>query len=101
VYLHVLAETGLLGLLTWCYLWFAIAMQLLRAWKGADPPRRAALAGAFWAILAFLVLSISEVMIGPRVYASFRMSLTLALIVALGLSECGRAARRPAAAALD
>jgi O-antigen ligase len=101
VYLHVLAETGLLGLLTWCYLWFAIAMQLLRAWKGADPPRRAALAGAFWAILAFLVLSISEVMIGPRVYASFRMSLTLALIVALGLSECGRAARRRAAAALD
>jgi O-antigen ligase len=101
VYLHVLAETGLLGLLAWCYVWFALAVQMLRAWKDADSPRRAGLAGAFWAILAFLVLSISEVMIGSRVYASFRMSLTLAFIVAMGLSECSRATRQRAAAALD
>jgi O-antigen ligase len=91
VYLHMLAETGVLGAITWCWLWAAIVVRLLRAWMRAGPAHRAPLAGAFWAVAAFLVLSISEVMIGTRVYASFRMNLTLGLVAVLGLSECARA----------
>jgi O-antigen ligase len=91
VYLHVLAETGLMGLLAWCYLWFSILVELWHAWKRTDPSYRPALVGAFWAIAAFLLLSVSEVMIGARVHASFRMNLTLGLIVVLALSERARA----------
>jgi O-antigen ligase len=93
VYLHVLAETGLLGLVAWCYLWFSILVALWRAWKRADPSHRPPLAGAFGAIAAFLLLSVTEVLIGARVHASFRMNLTLGLIVVLALSECARATK--------
>ncbi len=90
VYLHVLAETGLVGLVTWCYLWFAIIGQIIGAWNRADPSDRPPLLGAFWGISAFLVLSVTEVMIAARVHASFRMNLTLAFLVAFGLWECSR-----------
>jgi len=85
VYLHLLAETGILGLLAWCYFWFAIVARLLGAWKHADRRDRLAVAGALWAVVAFLVLSISEVMIGARVHASLRMNLTIGLIVVMAV----------------
>ncbi len=85
VYLHLLAETGILGLLAWCYFWYAIVARLLGAWRRADRRDRLLGAGALWAVLAFLVLSISEVMIGARVHASLRMNLTIGLVVVMGL----------------
>ena len=98
VYLHVLVETGLVGLVAWCYLWLAILGQLVGAWNRAAPSNRPPLLGVFWGISAFLVLSLTEVMIAARVHASFRMNLTLALLVAFGLSECsGRLNGGPAA----
>jgi O-antigen ligase len=87
VYLHVLVETGLVGLLAWCYFWYAIIARLLGAWKRADERERLAVAGALWAVLAFLVLSITEVLIGARVHASLRMNLTIAFIVMVGLAR--------------
>jgi O-antigen ligase len=94
VYLHVLAETGVIGLLAWCYLWYAILARLLGAWKQADARHRLAVAGALWAVLAFLVLSMTEVLIGARVHSGLRMNLTLGLVVVLGLHAASRA--RPA-----
>jgi O-antigen ligase len=85
VYLHVLVETGIIGLLAWCYFWYAILGRQLGAWKRAPAHDRVAIAGAVWAVLAFLVLSISEVMIGARVHGSLRMNLAIGLVVVLGL----------------
>jgi O-antigen ligase len=85
VYLHVLTETGIVGLLAWCYFWYSILARQLGAWKRAGSHNRVALAGAVWAVLAFLVLSISEVMIAARVHGSLRMNLAIGLVVALGL----------------
>ncbi len=90
VYLHLLAETGILGLLAWCYFWYAIIARLLSAWRRADAHDRLLVAGAFWAVVAFLVLSMSEVMIGARVHASLRMNLTIGLVVVLGLHLASR-----------
>jgi O-antigen ligase len=95
VYLHLLAETGILGLAVWLYLWSAILLQLFNAWRRATPGDRPVLAGSLWATSAFLMLSATEVMIAARVHASFRMNLTLAFLVALALSECSRATRSP------
>ena len=83
--LHLLAETGILGLLAWSYFGYAIIARLVRAWKRADARDRLTVAGALWSVLAFLVLSISEVLIGARVHASLRMNLTIGLVVVLGL----------------
>jgi O-antigen ligase len=85
VYLHVLAETGAFGLLAWCYLWCAILARLLAAWRPAEARNRLFIVGAFWSVVAFLILSISEVLIGARVHASLRMNLTIGLIVVLAL----------------
>ena len=90
MYLHVLAETGLVGLVAWCYLWLSILGQIVGAWNRAAPFDRPPLLGVFWGISAFLMLSLTEVMIAARVYASFRMNLTLAFLVAFGLAECSR-----------
>ncbi|HZM95242.1 MAG TPA: O-antigen ligase family protein [Vicinamibacterales bacterium] len=93
VYLHLLAETGILGLLAWSYFWYAIIARLVRAWKRADARDRLTVAGALWSVLAFLVLSISEVLIGARVHASLRMNLTIGLVVVWGLYLAARARR--------
>ena len=85
VYLHVLVETGIMGALAWCYFWYAIVARQLHSWKRAASRDRAAIAGTVWAVLAFLVLSISEVMIGARVHGSLRMNLAIGLVVMLGL----------------
>ena len=94
VYLHLLAETGTLGLLAWCFFWYAIIARLLDAWKQADARYGLYAAGALWAVLAFLVLSISEVLIGARVHASLRMNLTIGLVVVLGLHIAAEIDRR-------
>lgn len=91
VYLHLLAETGLLGVVTWCSFWSAILVQLGRALRRAHPRDRHWLVGALGVVCAFLLLSMSEVMIAARVHASVRMNLTLAFLVALALSACHRA----------
>jgi O-antigen ligase len=99
VYLHLLAETGIVGLLAWCYFWYAIIARLLGAWKRADERERLAVAGALWAVLAFLVLSTTEVLIGVRVHASLRMNLAIGFIVVLGLhlaTKAGRSGRQTA-----
>jgi O-antigen ligase len=94
VYLHLLAETGILGVLAWGYLWYSIIVRLLRAWKHGDAQRSLHAAGVLWAVLAFLVLSISEVLIGARVHASFRMNLTIGLVVVIGLHVAAEIDRR-------
>jgi O-antigen ligase len=85
VYLHVLAETGALGLAAWCLLWWVIVAFLARAWRRADAAGRIHLSGALLAVIAFLMLSISEVLIGARVHASLRMNLAVGLVVMMAV----------------
>jgi hypothetical protein len=81
------------GLLAWCYLWYAIVARLLDRWRRGDARSRLAAAGAVWAVFAFLTLSMTEVLIGARVHASLRMNLTIGLVVVLGLYAATRASR--------
>jgi O-antigen ligase len=85
VYLHVLAETGAVGLVAWCLLWWVILAHLARAWRRADAAGRVDVSGALLAVIAFLVLSISEVLIGARVHASLRMNLTVGLVAMMAV----------------
>ena len=90
VYLHVLAETGLVGLLAWCYFWYTIVARLLAGARGTEPRARLVVSGALWAVLGFLVLSMTEVLVGARVHAGLRMNLTIGLVVVLGLHLAAR-----------
>jgi O-antigen ligase len=94
VYLHLLAETGVIGLTAWCVLWYAIVARLVRASRTTDAERRLATTGVLGAVLAFLALSTTEVLIGARVHASLRMNLTIGLVVVLGLGLATSADRR-------
>jgi O-antigen ligase len=87
VYLHVLAEAGILGIAAWGYLWYVIVARLVGLWRRADRHNRLFIAGALWSVLAFLILSTTEVLIGARVHASLRMNLTIGLLVILGLQR--------------
>jgi O-antigen ligase len=95
VYLHVLAETGLIGLLAWCYFWLVIVGHLGRAWVRGDSRERLNLTGSICALVGFLTLAMTEVLIGARVHASLRMNLTIGLVVALALYDAARVQRRP------
>ena len=90
VYLHLLAETGAVGLAAWCLLWWAIVACLARAWRRADAAGRVELSGALMAVVAFLMLSISEVLIGARVVASLRMNLTVGLVAMMAVHLANR-----------
>ena len=83
-----------MGFAAWCYLWYAIVGRLMVGWKRGDAHERLAAAGALWAVLAFLVLSISEVLIGARVHAGLRMNLTIGFVVVLGLHIAAEIDRR-------
>jgi O-antigen ligase len=85
VYLHVLSETGILGIAAWCFFWYAIVARLTSLWRHAHGRDRLFVAGALWAVLAFLVLSMTEVLIGARVHASLRMNMAIGVVVVLGL----------------
>jgi len=93
VYLHVLAETGVVGIVAWCLLWWVIVGRLGHAWRDADANGRPDVSGALFGVAAFLVLSMAEVLIGARVHASLRMNLTLGLVVVMGLRAASRVTR--------
>ena len=86
VVLHVLAETGIIGFAAWCYFWFAIVRFLLRHWTERDESDRLHSVTGVCLVLAFFVLSLTEVLIAARVHASLRMNLTLALFLGYGCS---------------
>lgn len=94
VFLHILAETGAVGFLAFCYLGFTIARFVFRRWRDDEGRGRPDSAAALCVLLAFVVLSMTEAMIAARVHASLRMNLVLALLVICGL----RLASRPHAA---
>ena len=94
VFLHILAETGAVGFLAFCYLGFTIARVLFRRWRDDAGRGRPDSAAALCVLLAFVVLSMTEAMIAARVHASLRMNLVLALLVICGI----RLASRPHAA---
>ena len=83
--LHILTEAGVLGLAAWVFLWYVVLKALVRAWRSGDEQRRLFRTAALVSVVAFQVLSMTEVLIGTRVQASMRMNLTLALIVVGGL----------------
>jgi len=81
VFLHVLAETGVIGFAAWSYFWIVIVTFLLRCWRNGDESTRLNSAAALGVVVAFFVLSLTEVLIAARVHASLRMNLTLALLL--------------------
>jgi O-antigen ligase len=83
--LHILTEAGVLGLAAWVFLWYVVLSALVRAWRSGDQQRRLLSSAALVSVVAFQVLSMTEVLIGARVQASLRMNLTLALLVVGGL----------------
>ncbi|OGR89142.1 MAG: hypothetical protein A3A86_05835 [Elusimicrobia bacterium RIFCSPLOWO2_01_FULL_60_11] len=88
VHLHILAETGILGFSAWVYFLFCLAAMGVRSRKQSRSPESRALSEAFLLSGAcFLVLSMTENLIAPRVHQSFRMNLTLALLILLSLSS--------------
>jgi len=95
VFLHVLAETGIIGLAAWCYLWFSILRFLERRWRAGDDAERLHSVATACVVAAFLLLSLTEALIAMRVHASLRMNLTLAFLLVYGC----RLASRPSAAA--
>jgi len=84
-FLHVLAETGIIGLLAWSVLWLVLLLHLARACRTADASRRVDTLAALGMTVAFLLLSQTEVLVAARVVGSLRMNLTLALLVAVGV----------------
>ena len=85
VFLHILAEAGLIGFLAWCYLWYAILRFLLRQWRTGDPVARLNSTAALCFLVGFFVVSLTENLIAARVHASFRMNLTLVLLAVYGI----------------
>ena len=83
--LHILTEAGVLGLAAWVFLWYVVLKALVRGWRSGDEQRRLLSTAALVSVVAFQVLSMTEVLIGTRVQASMRMNLTLALLVVGGL----------------
>ena len=83
--LHILAEAGALGLAAWVFLWYVVLRALVRGWRSGDEQQRLFRTAALVSVVAFQVLSMTEVLIGARVQASMRMNLTLALLVVAGL----------------
>jgi O-antigen ligase len=89
-FLHILAETGAVGFLAWCYLWATIVCFLLRRWRDGDTRGRLNSTAALCVLLAFFVLSVTEALVAARVYASLRMNLTLGLLVIYGIRHASR-----------
>ena len=83
--LHILTEAGVLGLAAWVFLWYVVLTALVRAWRSGDAQRRVFSGAALVSVIAFQVLSMTEVLLATRVHASTRMNLMLALLVVLGL----------------
>ena len=83
--LHVLTESGLPGLAAWIFLWYVVLKALVRAWKSGDTQNRVFAGATLVSVLAFQMLSMTEVLIAARAVASLRMNLTIALLVVAGL----------------
>jgi O-antigen ligase len=94
-HLHLLAETGAVGFLAWCYLWFTIVRFLLRRWRDGDMPGRLNSSAVLCLLLAFFVHSMTDVLVAARVHASLRMNLTLALLVIYGIRLAARTRSAP------
>jgi O-antigen ligase len=83
--MHILTEAGVLGLAAWVFLWYIVLTTLVRAWRSDDEQRRLFSSAALVSVVAFQVLSMTEVMIAARVIATVRMNLMLGLLVVGGL----------------
>jgi O-antigen ligase len=93
--LHILAETGAVGLLAWCYLWFTVVRFLLRQWRKADVGGRLNSSAVLCVLLGFGALSMTEAVTAARLHASLRMNLTLALLVVYGIRLAARTRSAP------
>jgi O-antigen ligase len=83
--LHLLAETGVLGLAAWVSLWYVVVRALVTAWKSGDAERRLFSSAALVSVFAFQAVSMTEVLIAARAEASMQMNLTIALLIVIGL----------------
>ena len=92
-FLHILAETGTVGFLAWCYLWFTIVRVLLRRRRDGERLGRLNSSAVLCLLVAGFVLSMSEAMTAARLHASLRMNLTLALLVIYGIRLAAPARR--------
>jgi (heptosyl)LPS beta-1,4-glucosyltransferase len=89
--LHILTEAGILGFAAWVFLWYTILRALAQAWRAGEAEQRMFSSAALVSMMAFLALSMTEVLIGARVQASLPMNLTIALLVIAGLRMSLRA----------
>lgn len=83
--LHILTEAGVLGLAAWVFLWYVIVRALVGAWRGGSREQRVYAAAALGSVVAFQILSMTEVLIAARAQASLQMNLLIVLLMVLGL----------------
>lgn len=83
--LHILTEAGVLGLAAWVFLWYVIVRALVREWRSGSREQRVYAAAALVSVVAFQILSMTEVLIAARAQASLQMNLMIALLMVLGL----------------
>ncbi len=83
--LHILTETGVVGLAAWLYVWYSILKAFAAAWRTGDREQRLFSGAALVSAFALHALSMTEVMIAARAIASLRMHLAIALLLAASL----------------
>jgi O-antigen ligase len=101
--LHILTETGIVGLAAWCYLWFTVVRFLYRRRREGGPLGRLHASAGLCVLLAAFVLSMTESLTAARLYAGLRLNLTMALLVVYGIrlaAAAPEAETRPACGAV-
>ncbi|MGH9241636.1 MAG: hypothetical protein ACRD3G_26610, partial [Vicinamibacterales bacterium] len=73
------------GLAAWVFLWYVIIRTLVRARRSGSREQRVYAAAALGSVIAFQILSMTEVLIAARAQASLQMNLLIVLLMVLGL----------------
>lgn len=84
VFLHILAETGVIGFGAWIFFLYTLALFAVRSWRSSQTEMARSLSAAMGLfLLAFMVHSLTENLIAVRVHQSFRMNLAIGFLVLL------------------
>lgn len=87
VILHILAETGLLGFLSCCYLFYKILDYLVKRYRNGPPSARLTIYWLSCSLLALFILSLTENILALRVHESMRSNVTLWFLILYGLES--------------
>ncbi len=88
LHLHLLAETGIIGILAWLYFIYAVLSLSVERWReSASPIAKGTSQALFLFFSIFLILSMTENLLAVRVHQSLRMNLTVWFLILLPLAS--------------